>query len=341
MKFIFGCLLILLSAPLCADKLPSTIDVVTGRFDVFPPKFYEMRAERLKAEPTAHTYIETVLKMGEPEHCAELLQDAAQTHNFQMLRVRLAMQAGETLQTIQLLGTLDQNRADVKFASMWLEMGSGKGLRLLLPVPEINEEKDASQYVLLQADLGGAVDWLKREIVDLWLHESVNAHYTLSRLLSASGQHDEAIYAWLRALELDAEQAEKSSEKPNITSKKRKQAEAYLFQLGNGAEWQTHFENLRKQSQHWRGQRTKYLETALGEGRHPDTDSAFWEKLNIQPLEGGPEAAGTQPAKPLLTPGNVMAMVGSILVFLGLLFVGIFVVWLKKRPASSPTVDEL
>jgi tetratricopeptide (TPR) repeat protein len=331
-------LLAIAATEIVANDLPSTIDVVTARFDLYPPKFYEMRAGRLKATPGG---IEALILAGQLEQAESALDGATDSDEYQLLRVRMAALNGRHTEALRVLSTINADRRDLKFESQRLETIEQEGLHMVLAVPVITQEEQTSPDALLAEGLAGSIDWLKREISGGWLNQSVNAHYTLSRLLSAVGKHDEAIYAWFRASELDSQRAEESGTEGLITKKGRERAEVFLFQLNNGTTWKEHYTQLRKQADHWREQRLAYLNSALDKGEHPDIDPTFWEKLALQPIEVGPQELAPQGKKPLFSPGNVLAMVGSILVFLSLIFIGIFVVWLRKRPPGAPTIDEL
>ena len=341
----FGLLLAcLVVSSLAAQELPSTIDVTTGRFDVLPAKYYEMRLERDLNGSDYDRVLESMVMLGQLDRASEALENVSSPDVRHFWSARIAAMHGDSEIAhklySQLLQVPSRYRGGVRLEIICVAKLGNSGLATYFDIPEIRERKQAGPNVLLQADLGGAVDWLKKQIVDGWFRENYSAHYTLSRLLAASGQHDEAILAWFRTLEIANASAASSGQPSLISGKARKNAESYLFLLNNGTDWKDHFQKLRGQADYWRAQRLSYLEESLKEGRHPDTDPIFWEKLSLQPLEDGPESSPTV-RKPLFTPGRVLGMIGSILLFFAIIFLVYFVFWMRKRPGSGPNIDEL
>lgn len=316
------------------EELPSDIDVITGRFDIHPAKYYEMRLERDISNSHHDRAIESMVALGDfisARNSLKLVTDE-DTNNYWAARIEAV--DGDLVEAqklyLKLLGSQSRYKADARLEYAYLSRFNIIDLAAGFEIPEVRDQKQTSTRVLLQAELGGAIDWLKKQIVSGWLREDVRAHYTLSRLLSASGQPDTAIYAWFRARELANAQAEKTGQR-NITSgKARKHAESYLFQLHDGTDWKGHFQKLQENADSWRARRLAYLEQALGDGKHPDTDPTFWEKQSLQPNEAGP-AEVVEANKPLFTPGSVLALIGSILMVFAFVFVVLFVFWLRKR----------
>lgn len=341
-----GLLLIcLMVSSLAAQELPSTIDVVTGRFDILPEKYYQMRLKRDLTGVDSDKILESMLALGQLERATALLKNVSSPDTKHFWTARIAAMRGD-LDTAhesysELLEVPSRYRGDVRLEIVCVSKFSNSGLATYFDIPEVRDQKQASPQVLLQAELGGAINWLKKQIVEGWFRENLSAHYTLSRLLAASGKHNEAIYAWFRAMEIANTSAVKLNQPNMIGRKIRLNAESYLFLLDNGTDWKSHFQKLRGQADYWRAQRLSYLEGSLNEGRHPDTDPTFWEKLSLQPLENGPDVNQTAAKKPLFTPGRVVGLIGSILLFFAIIFLVYFVFWLRKRPDGGPNIDEL
>jgi hypothetical protein len=185
----------------------------------------------------------------------------------------------------------------------------------------------APEYLLMRARHGGAWD-------------SVDVFYALSLVLWISGRDEEAITAWLRAVEVaDAGSRSEAANAPGASTLARRMGR----HLGVVEDLELHqrlYREIRERNDGLHERRMVWLESGLAQGRHPDTHAAFWDGFDQPP----PPRAGDDPGREYGEPAVISTalIVGGMTALTVLLFViGGIALYVGRRHPKAPTVDEV
>jgi hypothetical protein len=189
---------------------------------------------------------------------------------------------------------------------------------------------------LARNNVAGCMAFLVRRIVyeDGW--GDLDVMYAYSLALALTGRSEEALFAWFRVVELiDLGASTQVRGAPADTALKRLMGK-HVEAIAGREDAEKLYVELRRQSDAWVEGRTKYASEQIQQGRHPDTDPAFWSGWNPEPPLQPGQAQEEDPAvSTVLLVGGLGGLVVVMLLILA------FSVVIGRRTASPPSVDEL
>ncbi|MCA8912135.1 MAG: hypothetical protein KDB82_10550 [Planctomycetes bacterium] len=198
--------------------------------------------------------------------------------------------------------------------------------------PNLLGLKDASfhgklnQAALARNNVAGCIDFLSRRIVNEGGWEDVDVMYAYSLALFLVGEPQESLFAWFRVCELiDAGKTTRVANAPAPKSLKRVLG-VHLGDVNEQESARKLYAEMRARADAWVNSRNSYLDAALKEGRHPDTDKTFWAGWNEDdalPRAGEPDPEPDPAMNPAILIGGIggfavvlILLIGSIM-FLG------------------------
>ena len=164
--------------------------------------------------------------------------------------------------------------------------------------------------------------------------ESVDAFYTLALLLQIDGRSAFAYFALLRVKELLEDGKHFFASEVPLTPEGITDAEfSFLrFPTKDKSGATAEFLALRRKADEWQDARAEYVVTRMLEGRHPDTDSDFWDDF-----EGDPERMEVPAGAIYGAGGAVNAVLQSDWFWILMIFVGgsflmiLYYIYSKRR----------
>lgn len=195
------------------------------------------------------------------------------------------------------------------------------------------------EAALARNNVAGCLDYLARRIVYEGGWMSVDVMYAYSLALALSGHAEESLFAWYRVCELiDAGKTTRVAHAPAAKTLKRVLG-VHVANLEQKSEAEKLYQEMRRKADAWVASRNSYLEVALADGRHPDTQADFWAAWQEND-PGAPEAGKpVDTSEPAVPPEILIGGIGGFAVVLLLMLGGI--VFLGRRSGSAPSVDEL
>jgi hypothetical protein len=306
-----------------AKGVPGAIRVITGRFERNPDLYYEMRLARvvrqLESTPEKlelyddagvacdrlHRGDEAVAWMAKKRAQIKKLEASAEpgvlhTHRYRLLanegtfiahrwlrngadrrqisemkRARDAIAAAIKINPDAHFG---REKYQLKLMEWILHPPQKKELQALMTDSEIPSKNEAHQAV---EGLSGLI-----ALGDAW--RSVDVF----RALAIALQHDNrrsyvAYMAYLRCFELigDGQKSLFSSASgKNLQAQiENSEFEETFYAISNSQKLDADFKTLRAEADEWHAQRTAYMMQRLETGRHPDTDTDFWNDWQEPP----------------------------------------------------------
>lgn len=169
--------------------------------------------------------------------------------------------------------------------------------------------------------------------------DNIDLMYALSLALELSGRHEEAVLAWLKICELvDNGAVSDVANAPAARGLKRAMG-VHLGEIYERDAAEKLYAELTSQAEAWRQSRLKYLEANLKNGRHPDTDPAFWAGWSLQDPAVIQPGQPPEDAQPAITTALLVAGIGGLVFVLCLLLV--FILFLGRNKSPHPNVNEI
>ncbi len=137
---------------------------------------------------------------------------------------------------------------------------------------------------------------------------------------------------------LDAGETTRAAGAPSADSLKRLMR-VHLPEMRAGGELQEVYRELRNDADAWVNSRREYAAQRLGEGRHPDTDRAFWAAWRLHDSGPAPPGQPEPEAEPIISRATILGGVAALVGVFVLLFLAMMLLGRNKSP--HPTVDEL
>jgi tetratricopeptide (TPR) repeat protein len=300
-----------------AKGFPEVIQVITGRFERNPPYYYEMRLQRATADiaknpdnweayddaGVACDWLgrgdEAIAWMGKKRERidkADASNPRVKKHRYRYLANVGTFWAHRWFRQGANRERIDEMKTAREFTKKAIKLnpdahfGREKyqllAMEWIITPPKFDPTDnrlpsflEASELSVTPAD---AVRGLSGLIVLGAGWQSIDVYYALARALYDQHKSGVAYIAYLRCAEL-IDQGRRSLQ-PGVPT-----GEALKKLLGGSDKWrwmryqndlredEQAFRQHRAEADRWHAERTRYMMTRLLEGRHPDTDSTFWD----------------------------------------------------------------
>lgn len=306
-----------------AKGLGSALEIVTGRFERYPPEYYLMRLERVSQElqmsPTELALYDDAGvasdRLGKPDKAIEWMErkraeldkldQPDREHEYRyhanlgtfLAHRWLKERVGDDLQRAEehIAKAIEIN-PDAHFGREIVQLEAIRWIR----AREANElADDLGTYLLSKIDpdkpeqpitLEKLIEGLQGLIVLGAAQESVDIHAALAHALAegnvVSGRQD-AVVGYMAELRVDELMA--NGAKPLYTETEYKPAAA-VIQDHRVPVLRRQYQDLRRQNERWAEQREKYMLERLRNGLHPDTHPEFWAGYREKPMHIPPES---------------------------------------------------
>lgn len=205
-----------------------------------------------------------------------------------------------------------------------------------LSIAAFRGERNAD--ALARHRVAGCIPYLCRRIAYEGT-ESIDLMYGLSLALSLSGRDEEAVLAWLKLCEMiDNGAVSAVVDAPAARGLKRAMG-VHLGAIYERDAAERLYSELTSQADTWRQSRLMYLEANLKNGRHPDTEPAFWGGWSQQEPGVVLPALPQEPKDPAISTALLVAGIGGLVFVLCLLLV--FILFLGRNKSPHPNVNEI
>lgn len=210
----------------------------------------------------------------------------------------------------------------------------------ILGLTEASFRGEHNDSALARAGIGGSLAFLARRIVyeDGWTN--VDVMYAYSLALAVSGRDEESLFAWFRVCELIDAGANTSVANAPAPKVLKRVMGVHVSDLEQKASAEKLYVEMRANADAWSTSRNSFLEAALAEGRHPDTDASFWTAWSLN--DPAPQQPGRpiEPAEPFMHPAILIGGFGGFALVLLAMIIGVVMVG-RRTSGSAPSVDEL
>lgn len=306
--------------------MPELEDIIAGRFDRFPPEYYEERLKRIEAGLG-----ETTLSLGQYDDAAvacdrlNRFEEAIEwMHRKQeaMSRMKLSdqEQSEHQYRTHANLGTFLAHQAlankepDLKLLKEGLaELEKGIAIN-----PDAHFGRENVQIALIKDmiwELGDrstprpqidiTTKKMREGLIGLMVLGKAWESQKVWEWLLGSLREDDAHFAHL--IQMRIKEINPSSKEPNLPAPLALPTRT----IKDEDDATAHYHELRKSGKEWSKQRTEYITNEIKKGNHPDDNPKFWDGVKEVPR---PEAKAASPPESLNNVGLLTAVLAGVTV---------------------------